>query len=201
MKLKKIASLALAGIMAVSMLAGCNGNGGTTTPVTDDVTGQSSIVSIVNSGIVGNAAGISFKYDSSLANTLEMLVRKSGADANADDLRDDLMDELDYDKVTGPSDGGNFHQNDLNYAAERTVDAVKVFKMSGKSMDATYAAYQMASNIAKVVNELEKSTALNSAVCNFTYENANVCMVEVEVDGNNYYFVAVTLTSVGEIQS
>ena len=28
MKLKKIASLALAGIMAVSMLAGCSNNGG-----------------------------------------------------------------------------------------------------------------------------------------------------------------------------
>ena len=32
MKLKKIASLALAGIMAVSMLAGCNGSNGNEQP-------------------------------------------------------------------------------------------------------------------------------------------------------------------------
>ena len=51
MKLKKIASLMLAGVMAVSMLAACGDNSSTTTPVVppvDDNTAASAISDALN---------------------------------------------------------------------------------------------------------------------------------------------------------
>ena len=50
MKLKKIASLALAGIMAVSMLAGCkdgNGNSGSSSENTNTTSGYSAYAGFV----------------------------------------------------------------------------------------------------------------------------------------------------------
>ena len=67
MKLKKIASLAMAGVMAVSMLAGCSG-----TNVDDDndvvvTPSASSIVTAVNNGqSAANAVKVEFTSDSEL---------------------------------------------------------------------------------------------------------------------------------------
>ena len=92
MKLKNIASLALAGIMAVSMLAGCsngsnsgnseNGNGnGNVTPVT------SKIVDAVNNGqTAGNKVKIEFKVNSKLDAALQQAVNVYGTDATATEV-------------------------------------------------------------------------------------------------------------------
>ncbi|OUP25832.1 hypothetical protein [Faecalibacterium sp. An192] len=83
MKLKKIASLALAGVMAVSMLAGCNngsssnGGNGNTEVVT------SSIVDAVNKGqSVANDVKITFTADSDLDSALKRAAEKLGVSAN-----------------------------------------------------------------------------------------------------------------------
>ena len=88
MKLKKIASLALAGVMAVSMLAGCksgnsnNGgsdNEGPVTPVTTPV------VDAVNKGQTpGNDVKIVFTSNSSLDAALAKAVEVYGSDADCD---------------------------------------------------------------------------------------------------------------------
>lgn len=82
MKLKKIASLALAGVMAVSMLAGCNngsssnGGNGNTEVVT------SSIVDAVNKGqSVANDVKITFTADSDLDSALKRAAEKLGVSA------------------------------------------------------------------------------------------------------------------------
>ena len=82
MKLKKIASLALAGVMAVSMLAGCNngsssnGGNGNTEVVT------SSIVDAVNKGqSVANDVKITFTADSNLDSALKKAAEKLGISA------------------------------------------------------------------------------------------------------------------------
>ena len=59
MKLKKIASLMLAGIMAVSMLAGCK-SGTNTDPETPDVTPVNGAAAVVNSELDKNKEKISF---------------------------------------------------------------------------------------------------------------------------------------------
>ena len=83
MKLKKIASLMLAGVMAVSMLAGCsNGNNGGN----DDNGGNtvvppstSSIVSALNNGQdANNKVKVTFSNDASLNSALQKAVEYAG---------------------------------------------------------------------------------------------------------------------------
>ena len=71
MKLKKIASLMLAGVMAVSMLAACGDNSSTTTPVVppvDDNTAASAISDALNDQLFSKQADLlSFESNSKLA--------------------------------------------------------------------------------------------------------------------------------------
>ena len=69
MKLKKIASLALAGIMAVSMLAGCGEAASSSEPTTppETVTGAAAAI---NAELDNNKDKISFDNDSVLQNLL-----------------------------------------------------------------------------------------------------------------------------------
>ena len=69
MKLKKIASLMLAGIMAVSMLAGC-GEASSNSTETPDVTPVTGVAATVNGELDKNAKKISFTEDSVLTNLL-----------------------------------------------------------------------------------------------------------------------------------
>ena len=72
MKLKKIASLALAGIMAVSMLAGCNGsNGGNNGSSSSEVTTVNGAAAAINAELDENKELISFSEDSSLDNVVK----------------------------------------------------------------------------------------------------------------------------------
>ena len=81
MKLKKIASLALAGIMAVSMLAGCSNNGGSNNGdgnVNAD-TNTSSVVSAVNNGqSATNSVKVTFTSNASLDAALKKAVELYG---------------------------------------------------------------------------------------------------------------------------
>ena len=90
MKLKKIASLALAGVMAVSMLAGCsnNNNGGDNENNNGNVTPVTSkIVNAVNNGqTAGNKVKIEFKVNSKLDAALQQAVSVYGTDADAEEV-------------------------------------------------------------------------------------------------------------------
>ena len=93
MKLKKIASLALAGVMAVSMLAGCSGNGsngdnnnGGNTVVEP---GTSSIVTAFNDGQdKDNKVKVTFSSDASLDAALQKAGKEVGSSANANNILD-----------------------------------------------------------------------------------------------------------------
>ena len=88
MKLKKIASLMLAGVMAVSMLAGCSGNGsngennnGGNTVVEP---GTSSIVTAFNDGQdKDNKVKVTFSSDASLDAALQKAGKEVGSSATA----------------------------------------------------------------------------------------------------------------------
>ena len=88
MKLKKIASLMLAGVMAVSMLTACgsngntgNGNNGNENP--DPTPATTSVVDAVNKGqSAANAVKIDFTVNSELDNALAKAVSVYGNDAD-----------------------------------------------------------------------------------------------------------------------
>ena len=85
MKLKKIVSLALAGVMAVSMLAGCANNGGNggndsgKEPVTQPATGVAAAFNDAQSST--NQAKVVFSNDASLDAALAKAVKMNGQGA------------------------------------------------------------------------------------------------------------------------
>ena len=82
MKLKKIASLALAGIMAVSMLAGCKSANEPTNPETP--TAQPGTASAVIAALDKDTTDkVTFTADSSLQAVLEMVVANAGNNVKA----------------------------------------------------------------------------------------------------------------------
>ena len=91
MKLKKIASLMLAGVMAVSMLAACGDNSSTTTPVVppvDDYTTTSAISAALNDQLFSKQADLlSFESNSKLASLLDRIAE----DDEDFEIRDNLV--------------------------------------------------------------------------------------------------------------
>ena len=91
MKLKKIASLMLAGVMAVSMLAACGDDSSTTTPVVppvDDNTATSAISDALNDQLFSKQADLlSFESNSKLASLLDRIAE----DDEDFEIRDDLV--------------------------------------------------------------------------------------------------------------
>ena len=91
MKLKKIASLMLAGVMAVSMLAACGDSSSTTTPVVppvDDNTATSAISDALNDQLFSKQADLlSFESNSKLASLLDRIAE----DDEDFEIRDNLV--------------------------------------------------------------------------------------------------------------
>ena len=91
MKLKKIASLMLAGVMAVSMLAACGESNSTTTPVVppvDDDTATSAISAALNDQLFSKQADLlSFESNSKLASLLDRIAE----DDEDFEIRDTLV--------------------------------------------------------------------------------------------------------------
>ena len=90
MKLKKIAALALAGVMAVSMLAGCaggNGNGNGAQNPDNMNTTATSVVKALNDGQKAtNKVKINFTSDTELDAVLKRIADAYGADVDENDI-------------------------------------------------------------------------------------------------------------------
>ena len=88
MKLKKIASLALAGIMAVSMLAACGSKGSENGNETETAT-STSIVDVVNKAqSANNKVKITFTDDAALSKALKTAAEVYGFQATTDGLEE-----------------------------------------------------------------------------------------------------------------
>lgn len=114
MKLKKIAALALAGVMAVSMLAGCgdassNNNNSQKPGEEEPEVPASQVVTLFNNGqAANNKAEVKFTTDSDFENDLAQIVSLQGGEFNLNDLEANLkaVSGETYDKVlTGTVNG------------------------------------------------------------------------------------------------
>ena len=127
MKLKKIASLMLAGVMAVSMLAACGDNSSTTTPVVppvDDNTATSAISAALNDQLFSKQADLlSFESNSKLASLLDRI-----ADDDEDfELRDTLVNGAGRPTLLNPAVGFDDDIADIvNAAFNGTNPAVRM---------------------------------------------------------------------------
>ena len=145
MKLKKIASLALAGIMAVSMLAGCkdggnsnNGDNGNT-----DITVSSSTASTLRAEMGGNArakvtAVANSKLDSALKDAIDNYVNN---DTLANIYKKNYNDGLDVRKwnvgkaVIEAMDAKNSVADDISMSNNKTTTAVEIYAFDSRVSD------------------------------------------------------------------
>ena len=202
MKLKKIASLALAGIMAVSMLAGCNGsnssnNGDVVVPST------SSTVAAVNNGQSKlNDVKIDFTSGSELTNFLSQLLNQNGERISPWDL-------LSIGVVTGKTYGTINHttyasNDDLNgetftqlygivpitYSATNDAEPLSeeaALEMLVNRVDSTVSALDKTQDMAGV------STGDKYYAYSYTGEISDMLTLE-KMDGTVSYYAIYTIT-------
>ena len=212
MKLKKIASLMLAGVMAVSMLAGCN-----SAPVddnTDDNNGNvvtpTSIVTAVNDGqSATNRVKINFTADAALDSALTKAVKSIGdrwdsTGLNVEMVRltgNDLIDNQTF--YTGDSVGYYGTTVDPNEDPWKNIDGTVIEGMAAMPLmnvmsDKAAAEKAAAKIINEVVAELddttyaEGDTVSGEKYCDFSYTGTVSMVSSVENDGTvNYYFAFV----------
>ena len=212
MKLKKIASLMLAGVMAVSMLAGCN-----SAPVddnTDDNNGNvvtpTSIVTAVNDGqSATNRVKINFTADAALDSALTKAVKSIGdrwdsTGLNVEMVRltgNDLIDNQTF--YTGDSVGYYGTTVDPNEDPWKNIDGTVIEGMAAMPLmnvmsDKAAAEKAAAKIINEVVAELddttyaEGNTVSGEKYCDFSYTGTVSMVSSVENDGTvNYYFAFV----------
>ena len=215
MKLKKIASLMLAGVMAVSMLAGCSGNGSNNNNNNNDDP-------VVNTGMTGKVIAaldsdttenIAFSASNSLETVLEKAVKDAGV--NFDKLTAVHLNAIDGDLSTAarlPFVWGT-ESNDKKEQSITVVDC-----LGGAGVDESWAVQKLAEFIddyGVIYVSKDGVNGTEAAVCadlpmqsktytdsegkeywyDFTY-TGNVAVVEASsaVTGQSTYVVAFTVT-------
>ena len=210
MKLKKIASLMLAGVMAVSMLAGCSGNGSNNNNNNDDPVVDSSLTGQVIAALDEDTTkNVEFAADSNLEAVLNKVVSNVGYDG---------VKSIEWQDLVGvDSELGTWNQLP-NVGKSSTTDddkdeqkAIFVYSIAGNGMNDATIAKKLAEkidehNIGEVSNndvswvdlpEYTPTTSDNDGdywyVLDYT---AGVATVEVSdaVTGETEYVVAVTVT-------
>ena len=213
MKLKKIASLALAGVMAVSMLAGCSGNGsngdnsnGGNTVVEP---GTSSIVTAFNDGQdKDNKVKVTFSSDASLDAALQKAGKEVGSSADAGSVVEYVVNLM-----------GKFYCPLDEFANADTRDREIVDKQSKTTIgvvwlgSAGYWTEEDAINAAaRDVDDLIATLATDNKNSNrddnvgdkyYTFDyTGTVSMVSVaQESGATYYYVVFTITQTAAQQT
>ena len=150
MKLKKIASLMLAGVMAVSMLAGCGESSSSsssepTNPVTPVATGIADAVNAARNDYAKSALKLTYNESSSLAEILQTVaqdkygkdsdaVKKiAGSDGYADAVEAKNSDM--YSKISSKLAGGAVEADSTNVSAAKltkgTHKFVRIYTVGG----------------------------------------------------------------------
>ena len=218
MKLKKIASLMLAGVMAVSMLAGC-GEGSSssssepTNPVTPVATGIAGAVNAARNDYAKNSLKLTYNESSSLAEILQTVAQdKYGKDSNAvkgiagsDGYADAEMVAIGdtmYSKISSKLAGGADAATSANVKAiaKGTHKYVRIFTVGGNysiqaagNMIAT-SADSGNRDLNDLVNDMPLQDTNNTLKASYTADIAAV-KVTSNVDSKvNAWVVAVVYT-------
>ena len=220
MKLKKIASLAMAGVLAVSMLAGCGDNASSSSENTKPTT-TPAIVAAIDNAQADNDAQVAFTYDSALESTLKQAcsILGNNAIANASKVAKDVSDKVklltgengyvaatalyndlirpetyDYNHPTGPMDT-MYVKEGLDGTDQTVLSVYTVTSTDAPNQEA--ALKVLAQNINKELKKLDDRTAnvpSGYKYYDYTY-TGTVAMTTVTLDnGTSVYVVIHTLT-------
>ena len=230
MKLKKIASLMLAGVMAVSMLAGCSGNNTTDPENPDDpiVVPETGIVAAVNDGQnADNDVKITFTSDSNLDALLNSAVKAFGEAPTSEELYNRIRDltgiEGNIDLISGSAHtyngmtygwlvAGAGYNNVYNEAKDGADgDVVTILETmvvnSSEKLSEEMAMKKLADDIDDKIYDLKATSYENGTTkggqkyCDYSY-TGNVSMVKVvEADSTVNYCFAYTITQTTSVKT
>ena len=210
MKLKKIASLMLAGIMAVSMLAGCKtaDNGGNGGEGEGDVTPTSTTASVLRENLNGRAKrDVTAVSDGDLDATLQKAVDTYYTSAMYNkyrwifDITDDKSGDVREDELGKAVIGDNKSSiTEINNKTDdKTVTAVEVYVVNSSVSDA-YLLEQLGKKLSDCFDgDDDYPTMSGDQVYDYDYE---IAASIVTVDGNDknnesgLKFVALSMTKI-----
>ncbi len=201
MKLNKVLALALSGVMAVSMLAGCsnNTNGGK-----DEQTPATGIVAAVNNGqSADNKVKVTFTADATLDSQLSKAINACAEKATEEEVQAKLEKIIGGDivKLNGSlAVGGDF----MPWSTSVDEDGEKIVGVRVIKVEANYSENAALNAIADKVdaitqnlvkNSLNKNAQINSKYAAYDYAGT-VSMVETTaLDGTTNYYAAIVITN------
>ena len=177
MKLKKIASLMLAGIMAVSMLAGCNDS----TPVDDDPASSTPVVSDVveyaNGALSSTEKGVfTFKSSTELDTALQAAANDKSK-FSSKEIEDVFANNLDKAKWAGDAGQPNPDLEDVLSAVKGKISGIVEENLCDQVPDDGKS--QKAVDVYVISGALEEKVAIEKAVDKF---NSG----ETKINATNY---------------
>ena len=218
MKLKKIASLMLAGVMAVSMLAGCSGkgNGG------DNNNGGNTVVEPSTSSIVkafndgqdeDNEVKVTFSSDASLDTALKKAIENAGEDAFKTTVSGDVYGSPsdDIEDYVGRLMGKTYNKALLDKTnTNKDGQSATVFDMYYVSSIIYWTEEDAVNAAARAMNEYiknlkattkEDGMKVGAKYYDFSY-TGTVSMVSAKQEGGStVYYVAYTITQTAAEQT
>ena len=179
MKLKKIASLMLAGIMAVSMLAGCNGS----TPVDDDPASSTPVVSDVveyaNGALSGTEKGVfTFKSSTELDTALQAAANDKSK-FSSKEIEDVFTNNLNSAKWAGDAKYPNSDLKDVLSAVKGKISGIVEENLCDQAPDDGKS--QKAVDVYVISGALEEKVAIEKVVDLFNVHGGGT-----EINATNY---------------
>ena len=200
MKLNKVLALALSGVMAVSMLAGCSNNSGNGGQNGEEQVPATGIVAAVNNGQdADNDVKINFTADTTLDSQLTRALAAAGEDATQGDVRSKLVDMItDSIAIDGSTVAAhlNPHTGDIDDNGEQIVGVA--VKVCNDNFSETAAQNEVVEYVNGLLNDLRVDRSNNKKVgeeyAAYSYAG-NVSMTQVtKLDGTTRYYAAIVIT-------
>ena len=218
MKLKKIASLALAGIMAVSMLAGCKDGTNQEEPSSSSqVPATTNVVTYANDALTGAQKNVYTFHDNSALNQALQAVATDKTKCTATkienaytkyawgtqdaDLRDDVKGKLDG-SLTFKDAYGTFDDSSVPENNGKTLNYIEVSILSGELSEKAVAE-ATATYFAKYMGQLADAATENGVKYALSY-SADISAIKVESPQNSAktaWVVAVMITKTATQQA
>ena len=191
MKLNKVLALALSGVMAVSMLAGCSnnsGNGGQNGE--GEQVPATGIVAVTNEEQKDNKVNVPFEYSTELEDDLTLAVQVKGQAATGDDIAAQLSTIM---NVTNNGFSGLSGTSSNHATWVGTTTAIRVVKVDGNVIESV-AMKNAAKNVSADLKNLIAEYKVGDIVYKYGFDG-DVAMISVDtVDGGVLYYVAYVVT-------
>ena len=211
MKLKKIASLALAGIMAVSMLAGCKDNPSSSSEPTTPVSPVVGVAEGANARINSHAKtvlGLSYTENADLAKALEAAA-KDAYDSDAVEKIGNYADSADAttattegaavakkitESLTGTSNSLNWTTNYFGLSKEGTKKALWIFTVGGAFGTDDVGGFVEANHMKNVMTNAQMPLTNGTYKADYTADIAAVKVTSADDSTKSVWVVAVMVT-------